>query len=355
MCAKKSQVDRSFNTFISELKGDKTGSVILMYGPEQYLVRWAVDMIRKKYVNPAVEEMDYVVIEDENADPYSIIEVCETFSMLSDKRVVWVRNYKPLTSKNTPKGFDGESLEKLADYLKNINPKTVVVFSAEEVASKEVIVDTIKKSGTYYDFVQLSDRELRSFAAKRFRNEGVEISSYLMSQLIKATGYGNKESDYRLYNFENDIRKVIAHSSGNVVAEEDIREAVSGDNDTFIFDLIDGISGNNKKQAFQVLHNRLQVDAYDTQRIIGTIASQLELMYEVKEFQESEDGPGTAEEISKYTKANVYRVRNIMRYDNRYTLEKLRSMLAGIYRTHISIVTGVMGAQMALELFVAEI
>lgn len=355
MCAKKSTVNRSFNAFISDFKGDKAGNVILMYGPEQYLVKWAVDLIKNKYVEPAVEEMDYVVIEDENEDPDRIIEACETFSMLSDKRVVWVRNYKPITTKNTPKGFNGEALERLADYLKNINPKTVVVFSAEEVASKEVIADSIKKAGTYYDFVQLSDRELRSFAAKRFRKEGIEISSYLMSQLIKATGYGNKESDYRLYNFENDIRKVIAHSSGNVVTEEDIKEAVSGDNDTFIFDLIDGISGNNKKQAFEVLHNRLRVDAYDTQRMIGTIVSQLELMYEVKEFQESEDGPGTADEISKYTKANVYRVRNIMRYDSRYTREKLRNMLTGIYRTHISIITGVMGAQMALELFVAEI
>ena len=44
-----------------------------------------------------------------------------------------------------------------------------------------------------------------------------------------------------------------------------------------------------------------------------------------------------------------------MRYDSRYTREKLRNMLTGIYRTHISIITGVMGAQMALELFVAEI
>jgi DNA polymerase-3 subunit delta len=354
MCAKR-VADRSFKVFMSDIKSGKLNNAVLMYGPEQYLISWAVDIIKKKYVNPATEAVDFVVMDQDEAYPENIIEACETFSMLSEKRVIWVRNFKALTVTKAPKDFTEDGISSLADYLKGVNPKAIVIFSSEEVEGRSKVVSALKEAGSYYEFVTLSGPELKSFANKRFRDAGVEISPYLMSRLIDATGYDNRDSDYRLFNFENDIHKVIAHSDGRTVTENDIDETVAGDNETFIFDLIDGISGNNKKQALEILYNRLNVDGNDAHRMIATIASQLELMYEIKEFQDSEKGPMNAEEISRYTGTNVYRVRAVMKYGNRYPKDKVRSMLSGIYESHINIITGIMEPQMALELFVASI
>jgi DNA polymerase-3 subunit delta len=351
----KKKTDRSFNVFLREMKDGSIGNVVLMSGREQYLVKWAVDMIRKKYVDQATEAMDYAVLDEDAATVENIIETCQTFSMLSEKRVIWVRDFRPLKSKHLGKGYTEESLEELTGYIEDPNEAAMVIFSSEELDESAPVVKALKKKGTCYEFVALSDRELQSFAGKRFREAGLRISTAAMNHLLRSTGYGNSESDYRLYNFENDIRKIIAHAEGGVITEADIDSAVAGDNDTFIFDLIDGISGNNKKVALEVLYNKLHANNYDAVPITAAIISQIELMLEVKEFLLSERGPKNAEAINKYTGINVYRIRKVMKYCGRYSLEKLREMLKGIYETYANILTGILEPQLALELFIAQI
>ena len=98
-----------------------------MYGIEQYLVKWAVDTLVKKYVNPATLSMDYVILDEENASCSQVIEACETFSMFSERRVVWVRNFKPLTS-DSAKGYSKEEIKELAEYTAGSNDKTILIF-----------------------------------------------------------------------------------------------------------------------------------------------------------------------------------------------------------------------------------
>ena len=176
-----------------------------------------------------------------------------------------------------------------------------------------------------------------------------------MDFLINETGYFNRESEYRLYNFENDLFKIIAHAEGGYITEGDIAAAVSGDGDKFIFDLIDGISGNNKTAAFEILHNRLTADSSGALAIVGSIVSQVELMLEVKEFSESPNGQMTIPEMKKYTKINEYRLKKAYGYAKKFSQRKLREMLSQIYETNVNIVSGLLDPRTALEIFIASI
>lgn len=118
----KKPVKHSFKVFSENLKTGNIDQVILMYGIEQYLVKWAVDTLVKKYVNPATLSMDYVILDEENASCSQVIEACETFSMFSERRVVWVRNFKPLTS-DSAKGYSKEEIKELAEYTAGSNDK----------------------------------------------------------------------------------------------------------------------------------------------------------------------------------------------------------------------------------------
>ena len=100
----KKPVKHSFKVFSEHLKNETFEKVLLMYGVEQYLVKWAVETLVKKYVNPATTSMDYVLLEGEETSCSRIIEAAETFSMFSARRIVWVRNFKPLLS-DSARGF----------------------------------------------------------------------------------------------------------------------------------------------------------------------------------------------------------------------------------------------------------
>lgn len=346
---KKKPEKHAFQAFAEDLKADSIKNVNLMYGVEQYLVKWAVESLVKKYVNAACKSMDYVVLDEDSATVDSIIEACETFSMFSEKRVVWVRNFKPLTGDNV-KGFGKSSLESLCRYIEAPNEGTIVVFSGEEIKESTMVAKTVKKMGRAYDFSPLGKAELSSFARKRFKAAGVDISPRLLAQLIDATGYNNRESDYRLFNFENDIAKIIAISNGVSITERDIEMTVCGDMDTFVFDMLDGISNGQKDKAFAVLYNMLN-SGVDSYTIIGAIVSHFELMLSVKQMRE--DGTDL-KGIHSRLGGSEYRIKKMIPYTNKYSADKLKRTLSDIYEVDRNIKTGILNDQLALEMFIAR-
>ncbi|MGF6375457.1 DNA polymerase-3 subunit delta [Clostridiales Family XIII bacterium PM5-7] len=346
----KKPVKHSFKTFSENLKNDQIGQVLLMYGVEQYLVKWAVETLVKKKVNPATVTMDYIVLDEDGVGCREVIEACETFSMFSEKRVVWVKNFKPLTS-DSAKGYGKAEIQELQEYLASSNERTILIFSAEEIKPSAMLTATLKKIGQCYDFDRIDKAELVSFAKKRFKAANVEISQSALSQLIDATGYFHKESDYRLYHFEGDIQKIIAHCQGDTVTIEDIQRTINGDMETFVFDMLDGISGNQKEKAFRILYNILH-SGNDVFSVIGAIVSQFELMLSVKQLRE--DGMDLSA-IHHKLGGSEYRIKKMIPYTNKFSVEKLKQTLSGIYQVDRQIKTGLLDGQTALELFIASI
>lgn len=330
-------------------------NTILMYGAEEYLTDWAVRSLKNLFVDPASETMDFLVMDGRESSPAEIVSSCEIFPVLSNKRVVIIKDFTALKSPRETGGNDQTGSDPLVDYIAEPNKSTVAVFTNPEIDGRNRIVKALKKHGGIYNFESLSERELRSFAEKRFREAGVKIGKRQTAMLVGSTGYLNKESDYKLYNFENDLKKLIAYANEGVVTEEAIGELIDGDDDSFIFDLIDGISGNDKSKALETLYGRMKKNSYEGVSIVLAIASQVELMYEIKEFMSRNDGFSNPYAISSHMKVHKFRVEKAMRYASSYSLEKLRLMLLEIYRAYTYTVTGIMNARTALEVFIAGI
>lgn len=80
-----------------------------MYGEEEYLTEWACNSLAAALVDPSMREIDFVKIEEaEDAD--QLLTACDTFSMFSEKRVVWAKDFPPLLKK-TPKALAKASLK----------------------------------------------------------------------------------------------------------------------------------------------------------------------------------------------------------------------------------------------------
>lgn len=343
---------RGYQIFISELKSGAVKPVVLFSGEEEYLINWAGNWMIKRFIHPAAKAVDCSVIDGQEAEIPDILKQCDTFPMLSKKRVVWVKNF---TALKQTRGISEHDAELILAYLKNPNPSAILIFSSAEIDGRAKVLKALKKEGSWYSFDDLSEQELMSFAHKRFQAAGKIISRADMRYLVQSTGYFNKESSYHLFQFENDLQKIIAHSEGNAIRREDIESMISGDGDTFIFNLLDGISGNDKKSAFQILHNKLRENSNEAGSIVGAIASQVELMLEIREFMDKRGGRVTAAWISKYTGINEYRIKKAMNYARRYSLEKLQDMTMEIYETNENIVSGLLDGRTALEMYIARI
>jgi DNA polymerase-3 subunit delta len=110
---KKEKKEHAFKLFSHDIKNEEMPSVLFLYGEEGYLIQWAVESLLKKYVNPGCISLDYVKFQDEGETLSEILDACNTFSMMSERRVVWSNEFAPLRSANA-KGFTATQLVTLS-------------------------------------------------------------------------------------------------------------------------------------------------------------------------------------------------------------------------------------------------
>mgnify|MGYP003298667515 CR=1 FL=1 len=200
----KEQQEHSFKTFSKDLKNGSFSAVIFMYGVEEYLINWAANSIIDKYVNPGMKALDYVKLDDDGVTAQDVIEACETFSIMSEKRGVWFKE---------PSNFSKHESEKLLSYVEKPNDGTILIVSnsnftndVKNRSEKRTELDKgLLEKAISYNFCQLDKKTLVGFIDKRFRLNKKEISQDLILYMIDLAGYFNKESDYRITNLENDI------------------------------------------------------------------------------------------------------------------------------------------------------
>lgn len=352
--------EHAFKRFNKKLKEDKLGNVIYLRGFEGYLIKWAIEAAVKKYVSQATADFDYVVLDSEEVTVDDIIDSCETFSMLSQKRIVWVRDYVLLKG-NSAKGVSEADCKRLIEYLKSPNESTVIFFSSEKIRSKlsksgrsksPKLEQFLAKDAELYDFDNLDKRELGSFVSKEAKSLGIEIPKDCIGHLIDLSGYYNKESDYTLYNLKNDILKISWHCENGRVTREDVEAVVSRDEETFVFALLDAVSANNKEKAFRLLGNIVSDDPDAIYSLISLITGQIESMLSIRQMQERHCSD---KEIEKVTGKSGFRLKNLSGFARKYSSKDLKRILLSIYETDTNIKSGLLKGQLALELFVAGI
>ncbi len=348
MAYKNNKTEHAFQAFHRDLRDNNFPPIIFMYGEEEYLTEWASKSLADKLVDKSMQSIDFVKLgEEETVD--GLLNACDTFSMFSERRVVWAHNFPPLIKKNS-KGFGEREINKLTDYIKNPNPGTVLIFSCIEPDDSGVLTKTLKKQCKTYLFDRLDRSQLGAFAEKRFRTAGINVDKSTVRYLIDETGYFHRETEYKLFNLENDIKKIIALSDGNKVTEKDIDDAVHGDADRFIFDFLDAVTSGRKDIAFRMLEN-IMGRGGEVYSVLGILINQFELMLEAKELYEV---TGKQQKVAETLKMNGYRVKKALSFADKFSFSRLKELLSRLYEIDRKIKTGEIDQNLTLELFIGR-
>lgn len=398
------KTEHAFKAFAQDLRGSMDYPVIFMYGAEDYLIEWAVGQLVKRFVGRGAGELDFEKPEADAAVE-DIINACETFSMFSEKRVVWVKDL-PALSQDNAKGWGEKQLHKLEEYLDAPNPGTILIFSSSKVKNdprdrrekKSKLNKLLLQKAKCYDFCPLDRKALRAFIEKRIRSAGLTIGRDDLEYLVDSTGYFHKDTEYRLMNLNSDLEKIVslalgapgggqgpaagsagpagaagqgrptapgtgtnaevpapapytAHQPVGKVSREDIDRAILGDMDTYVFDFLDYVSSNRKEEAFLLLNNMFSAGS-DVFGILSILVNQFELMTEIREL--SEEGMGLPA-ITKEMGMHEFRIKKALAAANRMSLGKLKTTLRQLYDIDTDIKQGNIDGALALELLIGRI
>ena len=343
----------AFRTIQKDVKDGSISNLLLFHGEEQYLVQWAYELLKSRYISSGTEAMDLLEVDGADADIDVIKEFCETFSMFSEKKILHIADI-PLLWKNISGKYSENFTKELCEYLSDVPDSVIVVFTgrkSDPKAKQGKLFKTIQKHGKVYDFEPLDKPLLRGFIEKRMKAAGKTIRPSVIDTVIYESGYLNNDVEYGLYNLENDLKKMIAHSSTQEILPADVAASLAASLDTNIFAMLDAVSRKRKDEALRLMWNIIS-SGENPFFIIRMIVTQLEFMLKTKEMR-SEGIP--VAKIAKELRVHEYRIKKAASFSDRMSEDDIRTILIYAYEIDSNIKTGLMDSNIALEYFVAEI
>lgn len=338
----------SFKLINEKIKEDTLPNVLLLCGKEQFLVNWTLNSLKKKYINKSTEALDYCFIDGNNASYDKIVEACDTLSMFSLRRIVEVRDF-PLLMGKSLKGFNSENENQLCEYIKMMPKETLLVFSCENPDMRLKLCRTISSLGGVFDFDTLGQKDLENFIIKNFKSAKKYCKGLVIEEIINMSGYYHQEAKYTLYNLENDLKKIIAHSTQEEIFLSDVISTISGNLETNSFAMVDALSRGKKDEAYRILFN-INPTREDLIGLLGLTISQFELILKVKEL--SEEGKNQ-DSITNILAVHPFRVKKALEFSKYCNRQFFKSILLMAYKVDADIKNGLLDDRLSFELFIA--
>lgn len=231
--------------FFDELKAGTVRNVYLFYGPEAYIRKSALAALEKKTLMPGLEELNRTVLSDVGAQ--QIIESCETMPMMSDYRLIIVKDCPLLMAGKARDEAQDSAL--LNDYLSRIPSTTCLVFEMSgSIDKRKKLPAALTKLPGAVSFDALDDAHLYKWMNQTLRPYGKRMERAACELLAFTSG-----RDLTLLSGE--IAKLAAYAEEREsIDTADIEAIATRTAESTVFVMADAISEARAQEAFSLLN-----------------------------------------------------------------------------------------------------
>jgi DNA polymerase III subunit delta len=229
----------------------------LLIGPERYLRRAAAHEITEAALSGTLirdfNEASFSLLTD---SVRSAIAAAEQFPMMSDRRVVRVRDFARLRDTDE---------DVLIAYLGKPLPSTVMIFTADDLDKRKKSTKALLDACTVVDFSPLKDSEAKAWAKSYLKSLKSAADDQVLNEIVNLVG-----TDIQTLATELDKLAAAALDTGRITADM-VDELIGRTRELSNFELGDHLLANNRKRALETLH-RLLDDGAEPVMLIGLIA-----------------------------------------------------------------------------------
>ena len=348
----------SYKDFNKDCRKNMFHNVVVLYGPENLLIRWALEEICDKYAGKEFRTENIREFDGDEVSLDEIMGMARTPSMFPGQRVLIIRNHPWMIMGGNKLKEEEKELQKtegkrFLEFAAGTNPDGLIVMVVDAKYAGNIVAfgKKVLDKASAYEMNTLSRPELIGFIGKRVKGAGKTMNKRELEYLIEMTGYYNKDSVYRLDNLDNDLNKIITSAEGEEITREHIDDLIAGDADKFIFHLIDAMVIGDRKKAITITEHALAEDDNQTGKpfqIIGTLTSQFELMYDAQVMEEKGISMNAMVEALG---VNKYRFQNAYKAARHFDHARLKELLIRLYNCDRDVKNGNLDARAALETF----
>lgn len=311
--------------------------VYLLYGLEKYLIDKEIKDIMKKNNIDSININSY----DLNVETIeTIIDDCMTISLFSDKKGIIVYNSNIFTAK---KNNIEQNISVLEQYLNNINPNTILIFTSYEdkIDERKKIVKSFKNTINIKKFS--NDTNINNIVKDMFKD--YQISNSTINLLIDRVGKN-------LAILSQEVDKIITYKNEDKnISDSDIIMLTNKNFDIDIFALIEAIITKDKSKALNIYYEMLKYNE-EPIKIIVMLANQFRIIYQAKEMYKK---GYTESDIAQNLGIHPYRIKLALNKAREYSSSSLLSYLSKLSDLDIGIKTGNINKEIGLELFIINL
>lgn len=243
------------------------------------------------------------------------LEDLDTYGFLSSKKVVIIKNIDILKYDDNKKDLDH-----LFKYLENSSSDNLLIIEVKKLDNKTKLSKELKKKCNYIE----SSLNTKSFIKGQLKGYDISqdtinlLDEYCLEDITKIYNECEKLKEYRI-----DEKKITS---------QDVRELVvrkQGDTKETTFQFSRALAEKNKKEALNLFNSLLEKNN-DSIAIVGLLASQLRIIYQVKILEERNMSDREIASTLGEKEFRIKKTRELTRLYSRYELNKLIITLSDI-------------------------
>ncbi len=324
----------------------------VLIGLDDFSLRQALEDIKKGIGDSASLMPNTTVLDGRTVPPEQLRNACETVPFLADKRLVVVEGlperFEPPKNprRKGPRRVDRtEEIKKFVDIARSVPPFTEMVVIGGDIRPSNPLLRALAAFARIDFFPLLKQPQLDRWVERRVKTAGGSISAPALAALVRFVG-----SD--LWTMANEVDKLVLYTAGRRIEEADVKAVVSYAREESVFTLVDAVLEFRGGLAQETLQQLLRAGA-EPVYLLTMIARQARIILLVREMRAR--GLSRSDIQAKLGLNSDFLIRKAWEQSERYSSARLNELYHRLLETDVSIKTGRLEGEVALDILVAEL
>jgi DNA polymerase-3 subunit delta len=267
--AKGSKEKISVESFLPSIKKKEFAPVYFFYGEEDFLIDEIVDAIIAEGVDAGTRGFNLDIVHGSEIDGKDVVSIASSFPMMSDRRVVIVKDFDRVTNK-----------ELLEPYFDHPSITTCLVLVATKPDTRKKPYPLLKKKSVGGEFTRLYENEIPAWIQRRVKLFKRSITPEA-AELLQAY-VGNSLRDVA-----NQIEKLlIAIGSRPTIGLQDVEAVVGVSKEFTVFELSKMVGEKNIARSMEIVE-RMMDSGESPQLIIVMLTRHFIILSKLHELRTS--------------------------------------------------------------------
>lgn len=262
-----------FNSAESFINNKISYPIILLFGDDEFSREEVQNKLLAHYIADENDKFNLDIFDAEEIDVNSLVNLCRSYPMMGDKRVVLVKRFEKLFSGRISKKVETSSpfisylnepldstflilvasIDGAKDFYKNFKSSNKEAFQ-KKVSSLKFPFKQLISQHAWMEFPRIYESEYPKWVESRFNKNNKSIQPEALEILVSRT-------KQNLRDLNNEVEKILlATEDKREITLKDVSFLTGSTREFTVFELQKSIAERNISKAIKILNNILSVD-----------------------------------------------------------------------------------------------